>query len=46
MQTHLIGRDMITPDEWTGDEVNTIFEAAFDPNRKRALGESFALLRV
>ncbi len=39
MQTHLIGRDMITPDEWTDDEVNTIFEVAFDLKRKRALGE-------
>ena len=45
MQTHLIGRDMITPDEWTDDEVNTIFEVAFDLKRKRALGEPHALLR-
>jgi ornithine carbamoyltransferase len=45
MQTHLMGRDMITPDEWTDDEVNTIFEVAFDLKRKRALGESHALLR-
>ncbi|WP_119072550.1 ornithine carbamoyltransferase [Aggregatilinea lenta] len=45
MQTHLTGRDMITPDEWTDDEVNTIFEVAFDLKRKRALGEPHALLR-
>lgn len=45
MQTRLIGRDMITPDEWTDDEVNTIFEVAFDLKRKRALGEPHALLR-
>lgn len=45
MQTHLIGRDMITPDDWTDDEVNTIFEVAFDLKRKRALGEPHALLR-
>src|SRR5512139_275570 len=45
MQTYLTGRDMITPDEWTDDEVNTIFEVAFDLKRKRALGESHALLR-
>src|SRR5690606_11188110 len=45
MQTHLMGRDMITPDEWTDDEVNTIFEVAFDLKRKRALGEPHALLR-
>lgn len=45
MQTHLSGRDMITPDEWTDDEVNTIFEVAFDLKRKRALGEPHPLLR-
>jgi ornithine carbamoyltransferase len=45
MQTHLTGRDMITPDEWTDDEVNTIFEVAYDLKRKRALGEPHALLR-
>jgi N-acetylornithine carbamoyltransferase len=45
MQTYLVGRDMITPDEWTDDEVNTIFEVAFDLKRKRALGEPHALLR-
>jgi ornithine carbamoyltransferase len=36
---------MITPDEWTDDEVNTIFEVAYDLKRKRALGEPHALLR-
>jgi len=45
MQTHLVGRDMITPDDWTDDEVNTIFEIAFDLKRKRAIGEPHALLR-
>src|SRR5512147_1331363 len=45
MQTYLSGRDMITPDEWTDDEVNTIFEVAFDLKRKRALGEPHAYLR-
>ncbi len=45
MQTHLIGRDMITPDEWTDDEVNTIFDVAFDLKRKRALNEPHAYLR-
>src|SRR5512138_2038422 len=45
MQTHLTGRDMITPDEWTLDELNTVFEVAFDLKRKRALGEPHALLR-
>ena len=45
MQTRLIGRDMITPDEWTDDELNTVFDVAFDLKRKRALGEPHALLR-
>jgi N-acetylornithine carbamoyltransferase len=45
MQTHLSGRDMITPDEWTLDELNTVFDVAFDLKRKRALGEPHALLR-
>ena len=45
MQTHLVGRDMITPDEWTDDELNTVFDVAFDLKRKRALGEPHALLR-
>jgi len=45
MQTRLIGRDMITPDEWTDDELNTVFDVAFDLKRKRALSEPHALLR-
>jgi N-acetylornithine carbamoyltransferase len=45
MQTHLTGRDMITTDEWTEDELNTVFDVAFDLKRKRALGEPHALLR-
>jgi len=36
---------MITPDEWTDDELNTVFDVAFDLKRKRALGEPHALLR-
>ncbi len=45
MQTHLKGRDMITIQEWTRSEVDTIFELAFDLKRKRAVGESHAYLR-
>jgi ornithine carbamoyltransferase len=45
MQTHLAGRDMITTDEWTKDELDTVFDVAFDLKRKRALGEPHPLLR-
>lgn len=45
MQTYLAGRDMITTQEWTLDELNTVFDVAFDLKRRRALGESHALLR-
>jgi N-acetylornithine carbamoyltransferase len=45
MQTYLAGRDMITTQEWTLDELNTVFDVAFDLKRKRALGESHTLLR-
>ena len=45
MQTHLRGRDMITTQEWTKDELDTIFDVAFDLKRKRALGISHATLR-
>lgn len=45
MQTHLKGRDMITEQEWTLDEIETIMEVAYDLKRKRALGEPHALLR-
>jgi N-acetylornithine carbamoyltransferase len=45
MQTYLVGRDMITTQEWTRAELDTVFEVAFDLKRKRALGEPHALLR-
>ena len=45
MQTHLRGRDMITTQEWTKDELDTVFDIAFDLKRKRALGISHATLR-
>ncbi|MCC7451315.1 MAG: ornithine carbamoyltransferase [Anaerolineae bacterium] len=45
MQTDLRGRDMITEQEWTMDELDTVFDLAWDLKRKRATGESHALLR-
>ncbi len=45
MQSYLAGRDMITTQEFTKSELETIFEVAHDLKRKRALGESHALLR-
>lgn len=45
MQTHLRGRDMITTQEWTKDEIDTVIDVALDLKRKRALGEPHALLR-
>ncbi|MEJ2147942.1 MAG: ornithine carbamoyltransferase [Chloroflexota bacterium] len=45
MQTYLAGRDMITTQEWTRDELDTVFEVASDLKRRRALGEPHALLR-
>jgi ornithine carbamoyltransferase len=45
MQTYLVGRDMITTQEWTKDELETVFDVAFDLKRKRALGVDHAYLR-
>jgi N-acetylornithine carbamoyltransferase len=45
MQSYLAGRDMITTQEFTKDELETIFDVAFDLKRKRALGEPHAYLR-
>ena len=45
MQTHLHGRDMITTQEWTKDELDTVIDVAIDLKRRRALGEDHALLR-
>jgi N-acetylornithine carbamoyltransferase len=45
MQTHLRGRDLITTQEWTKDEIDTVLEVALDLKRRRALGEPHALLR-
>lgn len=45
MQTHLVGRDMITTQEWTRDELDTVFAVAKDLKMKRALGVDHATLR-
>jgi len=45
MQTDLRGRDLITTQEWTREEIDTLIDVAFDLKRKRALGEPHALLR-
>lgn len=45
MQTDLRGRDLISTQEWTKEEIETLLDVAWDLKRKRALGESHALLR-
>jgi N-acetylornithine carbamoyltransferase len=45
MQSYMAGRDMITTQEWTKGELETVFDVAFDLKRRRALGEPHALLR-
>ena len=45
MQTGLRGRDMITTQEWTRSELDTVMDVALDLKRRRALGEEHALLR-
>lgn len=45
MQTNLRGRDMITSQEWTKDEIDTVLDLAFDLKRARAVGHEHAYLR-
>ncbi len=45
MQTHLRGRDLITTQEWTKEEIDTLLDVAFDLKRKRALGQRHSYLR-
>ena len=45
MQTGLRGRDLITLDEWTLDEIETVLEVAAALKRDRALGIRHPLLR-
>jgi len=45
MQTNMRGMDMITTQEWTKDQIDTIMEVAMDLKKKRALGIPHAYLR-
>ena len=45
MQTDLRGRDLISTQDWSKEEIETLLDVAFDLKRKRALGEPHALLR-
>lgn len=45
MQTYLRGRDMITTQEWTKDEIDTVLDVAMELKRKRAMGVPHASLR-
>lgn len=45
MQTRLSGRNMITTQEWSKEEIETVLDVAFDLKRKRAFGEPHPLLR-
>ncbi|HEX9643957.1 MAG TPA: ornithine carbamoyltransferase [Acidimicrobiia bacterium] len=45
MQTHLRGRDLVSTQDWTIDEIRTVLEAARELKLRRALGEPHALLR-
>jgi N-acetylornithine carbamoyltransferase len=45
MQTDLRGRDLITTQEWTKAEVDTVLDLALDLKRARAVGRDHAYLR-
>ncbi len=45
MQTNLRGRDLITLQEWTKDEIDTLLDVAFVLKRDRALGQPHPYLR-
>jgi ornithine carbamoyltransferase len=45
MQTDLRGRDLITLQEWTREEIETALDVAFQLKRERALGIPHPLLR-
>jgi N-acetylornithine carbamoyltransferase len=45
MQTDLSKRDMITTQEWTKDEIETVLDVAFDLKRQQATGQPHPLLR-
>jgi N-acetylornithine carbamoyltransferase len=45
MQTNLRGRHLITLDEWTKEEIDTVLDVAFQLKRERALGIPHPILR-
>ena len=45
MQTDLRGRDLITLQDWSDDELSTILDVAFTLKRERAMGIGHPLLR-
>jgi N-acetylornithine carbamoyltransferase len=45
VRTHLRGRDVITFQEWTKEEIETVLELAFDLKRQRAMGIPHPILR-
>ncbi|QPC81506.1 ornithine carbamoyltransferase [Phototrophicus methaneseepsis] len=45
MQTDLRGRDLISTQDWSKEEIETLLDVAWDLKRKRALGEAHPLLR-
>ena len=45
MQTDLRGRDLISLQEWTKEEIDTVLDVAFQLKRERALGIPHPLLR-
>jgi ornithine carbamoyltransferase len=45
MQTDLRGRDLISLQEWSQDEVDTILDVAFQLKRERAMGVPHPILR-
>ncbi|HET8658522.1 MAG TPA: hypothetical protein VFM55_05945, partial [Micromonosporaceae bacterium] len=45
MQTNLRGRDLVTLQEWTKDEIATVLDVAFALKRDRALGRPHPYLR-
>jgi N-acetylornithine carbamoyltransferase len=45
MQTGLRGRDLISLQEWTKEEIDTVLDVAFELKRQRALGQSHPYLR-
>jgi ornithine carbamoyltransferase len=45
MQTNLRGRDLISLQDWTKEEIDTVLDVAFQLKRERALGIPHPLLR-